>query len=148
MNVKIPSDYRDFDARQPYSEQAFALYWRILLVPTALAFLLCIILYRAGIIPADWQLILAEACLFLFLAAYVRIRAGLPRASILMVNGMSGVLLGLAVAITKLVTTGAFYLVFNLVVEPARTLVLALAAGFVISLMTFRLSFPNFARQH
>ena len=147
MSSNNPADPRVVRAEQPYSEQAFALYWRILLVPTALAFLLFIILNRIGIIPADWQTILAETCFFLFLAAYARIHGVSNRASIMVMNGMSAVLLGLAVALTKLVTVGAFYLVFNLLVEPARTLVIALAVGFVVSLAAFRIALPHFARQ-
>lgn len=148
MSSNIPADPRVVRAEQPYSERAFALYWKILLVPTVVAFLLYIILLRTGRTSADWQLIAAEAGFFVLLAAYARIRSGLSRAMILMVNGMSAVLLGLAVAMTKLVAVGSFYLVFNLVVEPARTLVLALAAALLVSLMTFRLSLPHFARQH
>lgn len=148
MSSNIPNDARVVRAEQPYSEQAFALYWRILLVPTAFAFFLYIILHRLGIIPADGQLILAEAAFFLLLAAYTRIRTNLHRANILMVNGMSAVLLGLAVALSKLVMVGSFYLVFNLLVEPARTLVIALAAGFIVSLVTFRIALPHLARQH
>lgn len=136
------------DARQPFSEGAFALYWKILSIPTFIVFVLYIVVRSRMPHITDLQVMVSEMLFFCALTLFAHIREALPRASILVVNGMAGALLGLSIAVVRLVTSGSFYLVFNLIAEPARVCAIALGVSFIIATLIRTVSLVQLSQQH
>lgn len=139
----------DGSSRVPhgFSEADFSLYWKILSAPVAIAAALAVFfLWLQPLLPT-WRIALLEGALFFALAALSARRELEPGRSAV-VAGIAGFLLGIVVALVKVLKLGEAYLYFNLVSEPALTAMFGAMSGWAFgTLMVHFLRVARFARQ-
>ncbi len=122
-----------------FSEEAIAEYWRVLALPALAAVALLVRLHLVVPVLQQWQELVLEAALFVVLSVLSFRRFGRVMPQALIVNAMAGFLVGLAVAILRIAQHFSFYLVFNLLAEPAVVVGLGLLTGWVVAFLQTRL---------
>ncbi len=129
------------------SEQAFAQYWRVLTGPVLVVLAFIIWADRASARFSVWHELAVLGALFVVLAVLALHRGLVSRAQLVVVNMLAGAVMGLGLAVNRLLEQHEFYLVFNLIAEPARVSLfgglLAWALGLLLRLTRFRFTFPS-----
>lgn len=145
--MALPSDLSA--ERLPSSgtrEEDFSLYWKILAMPVILTF--AAILYwnsRTGTL-GFWRETVLEAAMFLILTVIASHYRSMDRRHTMILNVLAGIVLGLGLAVSRLIVDGKFYLVFNIIAEPVNVAILGALIGWLLSRFVVRLdvsTIPN-----
>lgn len=119
-------------------EEHLATYWRMVGLPVAVTVaLIAWVLLRSSDLLGwhEW----VPKITMLGVVNIVTFRRYRQLAPMLIASGLAGMTTGLLLAIVRLVADYSFYLVFNLIAEPAVTLGVALAVAFSVGLLCTRL---------
>lgn len=113
------------------SEHDFSSAWRILALPTALAFFLVFWLNRNFEDIQAWQAWSIQVALFCFLAFWgiQKFSGDVSRA--MLTNALAGFVLAFALAVTELVSDFSFPDIFTLVTEPAYAVLAAIGIAWI-----------------
>lgn len=133
-----------FSLLELVSESSLRNYWGILLLPALLATFLLMWLNTRFPGLSQWQEMLVQLGLFTTLSLRALRRYGRCAPEGLMVNGLAGLTVGLLLAIFRLVHESSFYLVFNLLAEPATTLMLGVLVAWGATKLIARVRIPQF----
>ncbi|MBI4415334.1 MAG: hypothetical protein HY566_03820 [Candidatus Kerfeldbacteria bacterium] len=130
-------------------EEDFASYWKILAAPVVLTFAAVLYWNSRTETLGFWRETVLEAAMFLVLTALAAHYRHFDRRHIVILNVLAGVILGLALAVSRLIVDGKFYLIFNIIAEPVNVAILGVLIGWVFSRFAVRIdasTIPNSLR--
>lgn len=130
-------------------EEDFANYWKILATPVVLTFAAILYWNSRTETLGFWRETVLEAAMFLVLTVIAAHYRHLDRRHTMILNVLAGIVLGLGLAVSRLIVDGKFYLVFNIIVEPVNVAILGVFIGWAFARFAVRMdtkAIPNSLR--